>query len=186
MPTRDQRFNDILRRLEQRKQAELRAPQEQLLGATLDELNAADQLEKLKRRPPASLTAYGPKTFSSRSGAIWVGSLLWHKPKGYGHYQSLGILGIWACVQGSDTEIILGEKSLAFSAPIFNPESYYHHIKRRFDLYYPLETAPPADPLYRVRYHSEQRLLIRSALEQQLAIWRNQPHLNPPPDVSWG
>jgi hypothetical protein len=183
MPTRDERFNDILRRLEQRKQADLRAPQEHLLGVTLDDLNAAGQLEKLKRRPPAGINAFGPKTFSSRSGAIWVGSLLWHKPKGYGHYLTLGLLGIWACVQGNETAIILGEKSLAFSAPIFNPESYYHHIKRRFDLYYPLETAPPEVSLYRVVYDPEQRLSIRSTLEQHLTAWRAQPHLNQSPDM---
>lgn len=195
MPTDDdpnRRYQDILRRIEQRKRQQASAPKQSALAAALDSLNAAGLLTAIKRRPPAGLSVYGPQTFNGLNMALdsllavhdqeslgpfhWTGSVLWHKPKGYFHYQQLGLLGVWALESGDGIAIIVAEKSLDFNIPLFNPESYYHHIKRRFDLFYSGDASPPpqaASDLLRLRYDPAQRLAQRVTLETTLRAWVN-------------
>ena len=132
------------------------------------------------------MSAYGPKTFS---GSVtvpqigdtnipeqWLGSVMWHKPKGYGYYLTLRLLGIWAVGNFNNTRLIIGEKRLTFNAPIFNPESYYHHIKRKFDIFYTGNASPPLDEkqgglLYDAAYNEAERLKTREALRAVLRDW---------------
>lgn len=101
---------------------------------------------------------------------------MWHKPKGYQYYQTLNLLGVWALGSGRDTRIVIGEKVLQFNAPVFNPESYYHHIKRKFDLHYSGNASPPVNAeagslIHDVIYNEAQRLEMRKALENALRSW---------------
>ncbi len=174
-----------MRRIEQRKRQESSAPIQSLLSMALDGLNAAGLLAAIKRRPPNDMSAYGPKTFSGSTAPIientpvpeqWVGTVMWHKPKGYEHYQTLRLLGIWALGVGSSTRLIIGEKRLTYNAAIFNPESYYHHIKRKFDIYYAGNATPPQQEiegsiLYDMVYEEAERLQTRTVLRDVLRIW---------------
>ena len=189
MPADDDRaarYAEILKRIEQRKHQQTRVPTQSLLSAALDGLNAAGLLTAIKRRPPANMSAYGPKTFS---GSVvppkvgdtiipdqWVGSVVWYKPKGYTYYRTLRLLGIWAIGNGSNVRIVIGEKRLTFNAPVFNPESYYHHIKRKFDIFYEGNASPPLHKnegglLYDTIYDESQRLKTRANLESILRAW---------------
>ncbi|MEZ4671894.1 MAG: hypothetical protein R3E39_28655 [Anaerolineae bacterium] len=190
----ERRYQDILRRIEQHKQQQASAPKQSVLAAVLDSLNAAGLLSAIKRRPPAGLSAYGPKSFTGLVATLesllavdeqdslgpfhWTGVVLWHKPKGYHHYQTMGLLGIWARETQSGIAVLVGEKALTFNAPVFNPESYYHHIKRRFDLFYEGDASPPdaAHTLLDVRYDPADRLAQREALEATLRRWVSAHH----------
>ena len=149
------------------------------------------------------MSAYGPKTFSGSAAPItdttpipeqWLGTVMWHKPKGYQYYQTLRLLGIWALGTGSSIRLVIGEKQLTYSAAIFNPESYYYHIKRKFDIFYTGNASPPLQEsegsiLYDAIYDETQRLKTRSALEAVLRSWvtdykadeSDNPHPSPPP-----
>ena len=177
---RDARYAEILRKIAQRKQQATSAPILSILSTALDALNAAGLLAAIKRRPPKGLSAYGPKTFTGSlpaAGGIaeqWVSSVMWYKPKGYQYYETLDLLGIWALGSGRTARIIIGEKRLMFNAPVFNPESYYHHIKRKFDLHYAGNASPPVEAgnlLYVATYDESQRLTARSTLESTLRNW---------------
>ena len=173
-----------MKRIELKKQEQSAAPVQSLLAIALDGLNAAGLLTSIKRKPPPDMSAYGPKTFN---GSVtlpkfgdttipeqWVGSVMWHKPKGYGYYRTLRLLGIWALGKGNTTRIVIGEKRLIFSAPIFNPESYYHHIKRKFDIFYDGNASPPLHEgglLYDAQYNEADRLATRSTLRSVLRAW---------------
>lgn len=173
-----------MKRIEQRKRQESSAPIQSLLSMALDGLNAAGLLAAIKRRPPPDMSAYGPKTFSGSIGKPvhaplpeqWVGTVMWHKPKGYQYYRTLRLLGIWALGVGSSTRLVIGEKRLTYNAAIFNPESYYHHIKRKFDIYYTGNASPPLQEnegniLYDAIYNEAQRLQTRSVLGDVLRVW---------------
>lgn len=190
----ERRYQDILRRIEQRKQQQASALKQSVLAAVLDSLNAAGLLSAIKRRPPAGLSAYGPKSFTGLVTTLesllaadehdslgpfhWTGVVLWHKPKGYYHYQTLGLLGIWARETQTGIGVLIAEKTLTFNAPVFNPESYYHHLKRRFDLFYEGDASPPdaAHTLLNVRYDAAKRLEQREALEAALRTWVSSHH----------
>jgi len=179
------RYAEIIKRIEQRKHQQSSAPIQSLLAAALDGLNAAGLLTAIKRRPPADMSAYGPKTYSGSFAAAitetanpeqWVGSVMWHKPKGYQYYQTLRLLGVWAIGDGSKIRIVIGEKRLTFSAAVFNPESYYHHIKRKFDIYYTGNGSPPRTEaegvvLYDAVYDEAERLKTRSTLSNVVREW---------------
>ncbi len=169
----DSRYDAILRRIEQRKREEANAPQQDSLATLLDHVNAWGFLEDLKKSRPKQFNCYGPKSFRGYIPASWVGGLVWCKPKGYYHYETLTLLGIWAYEVEDVAHITLGAKMLPFNAPVFNPESYYHHIKRRFDLYYEDDGSPPPDSarLYTANYDSSKRLEIREAIQNEVARW---------------
>ena len=200
---RNARYAEILKRIEQRKQKETSAPIQSLLSVALDGLNAAGLLAAIKRRPPKDMSAYGPKTFSGSTAPItdatpipeqWVGTVMWHKPKGYQYYQTLRLLGIWALGAGSSTRLVIGEKRLTYNAALFNPESYYYHIKRKYDIYYSGNANPPLHEsegsiLYDAIYDETKRLQTRAVLQDVLRGWvtaykpdeDNNPHPSPPP-----
>ncbi|MBZ0278370.1 MAG: hypothetical protein K8I60_19645 [Anaerolineae bacterium] len=174
----DARYQEILRRIAAQKQQQALAPTRALLTSTLDSLNAASLLTEVRRKAIA-LSVCGPATFQgtqpddSGTARLWLASAIWHKPAGYGGYQTLGLIGIWALQNAEGLEILLGEKALTYNSPIFNPESYYYHIRRRFDLYYEGDARPPeSDGIrYRTPYAAERRLTIRAELAAALRTW---------------
>jgi len=168
--TSDSRYDDILRRIAQRQREEANAPQQEDLAAILDSVNAWGFLEDLKKSPLKQINCYGPKSFRGYIPASWVGVVIWCKPKGYYHYETLTLLGIWA---HGEAQVTLGTKALPFAAPIFNPESYYRHLKKRFDVYYQGDGSPPPENswLYTVHYDASRRLAIRAEIQAQLARW---------------
>lgn len=186
------RYAEILRRIEQKRAKEAFTPKKDALSEVLDDVNAVGVLADVKRRPPNGLRCYGPKIFQSRvsplsvqarlsPGLIWLGAVMWYKPSGYSNYEQLGLLGVWSVGRADGHDVVVGTRTLQFSAPVFNPESYYHHIKQKFDVYYSGEASPPtADQTtdesnaiwYRAHYESDNRLLIRQAIEQALKQWR--------------
>lgn len=175
------RYEDILRRIQQKQAEEASQPKQDVLTAALDGLDAMGFLDKVKRRPPEGETAFGPKVFRGHAALsqaddkqYWCGVLVWHKPKGYGQYQTLGLLGIWAVEVGKAVEIIVGTKTLTFSAPIYNPESYQLQMKRNFKTYYDGEASPPEanERLFHAPYEPGNRLKMRDTLEQVISQWR--------------
>jgi hypothetical protein len=178
----DSRYEDILRRIQQRKAQEAVQPRQDALAAVLDEVNALGVLEEVKKRPPVPLSCFGPKVFhktwslSTSQDAYWLGAILWHKPRGYGQYQTLGLLGIWVVEAEEGVTLVVGTGQLAYTAPIFNAESYYHHLRRGFSLYYAGSPSPPAQGsgrLYETLYRSGERLAIRAAVESAVHNWRD-------------
>lgn len=186
------RYAEILRRIAQRQAKEASLPKKDALSQVLDAINAVGFLADAKRRPPKGVRCYGPKVFQSKisplsvqvrlsPSVLWMGAVIWHKPGGYFHYERLGLLGVWAVGAAEGHDVVVGTRSLPFTAPVFNPESYYHHIKRKFDIYYSAEASPPNGEspahegdtvLYRAHYEESRRLLIREAIEKTLAQWR--------------
>ncbi|MCB9454014.1 MAG: hypothetical protein H6672_21480 [Anaerolineaceae bacterium] len=174
----DTRYEAILRKIAAKKQEEALAPARALLVAVLDGLNAAGFLTKIGRQVVGH-SVYGPATFQgvlpgdSGVGQLWLAAIIWHKPQGYGQVETLGLLGIWALTTADGIEVRVGEKMLPFSAPVFNAESYYHHIRRRFDLYYDGDASPPgeAGTLYATAYTGVRRLTIRAEIQAALRAW---------------
>ena len=193
----DSRYEEILRRIQERKAQAAVQPKQDTLAETLNAVNALGVLETVKKKPPAALNAYGPKVFRKTlkarlqalsesvdagvQGSYWMGAVLWHKPKGYGHYEILSLLGIWAVEEADAVRLIVGTRQLAFNAPVFNPESYFHHIRRGFTMYYPGEASPPTDQpddtlLYENPYQADERLRLRSEIEAAVQRWREGQH----------
>lgn len=174
----DARYEEILRRIAAKKQEEALAPIRAMLAAVLDGLNAAGFLVKAGRKA-AGRAVFGPETFQgvlagdSGAGWLWLAVAIWHKPQGYGQVETLGLLGIWALQKADGAGVLLGEKSLPYKAAVFNPESYHHHIRRRFDLFYDGDASPPVDDgiRYTTAYTAARRLTIRAEIQAALDEW---------------
>ncbi len=144
------------------------------LGQALDALNAWGYLEDCVERNPAGINCYGPGVFRGLLPFSWVGVCLWYKPRGYHHYSLLSIVGIWAFrSDGQTITAALGQKSLPYRLPIFNPEAYHYRIQHEFKTSYQDNGAPPAASLcdYTTVYQPEKRLEIRAELQQRLVTW---------------
>jgi hypothetical protein len=176
MPSsRDSRYEEIRRRIAQRGRDSAHPAQPAPLADALDALNALGFLEDLARQRLSQINLYGPSVFQSKLNADlpWMGAVVWYKPRGYYHFQTLTLLGIWAYPAGDALQITLGVKTLDFAGPIFNPESLYHHLKHGFDLYYTGDASPPpeAGRCYTALYDLDERLGQRTRLQAELARW---------------
>jgi len=171
------RYAEILRRIEGRRQQQGNFARQADLSAILDGLNALGFLDDIRKKNPRTVSLYGPKAMRGQIGdengtRQWVGALVWYKPRGYHHYHTLTLLGIWAIEAEDGVEIVIGTKTLEFDAPIFNPESYYRHITRSFDLYYRGDGSPlPEQQLYAIRYNAGERLALRETIYSTLVTW---------------
>lgn len=121
----------------------------------LDDINAFGAVEWLVDNPPADWLVYGPKPL--RSAVV-----VWMRPTGYYNYRTLTLFGVWL----ADGVISVGVHQLPFSAAHFNPESYFHHIRRDFRVHYGDVPNPPDEPLYQIRYDPAQRLTIRREIQK--------------------
>jgi hypothetical protein len=172
----DERYDEIMRRIAQRQQRAQAEPAQMALADVLDALNAAGLLADVARKR-LPILCYGPRLFRgvqpAETGArVWAGAVLWHRPRGYYGYKTLSLLGIWA-LAGAAPLVALAAKTLLYSAPVYNPESYQFQIKRRFDLHYEGDASPPVPALWRfsLSYDAAQRLAQRAALAEAVAAW---------------
>ena len=171
------RYEEILRRIESRRQPNAKTPQQMKLAGILDGLNALGFLEDTRKKRLSTISIYGPKAMRGQlqdgdSTRQWAAALIWYKPRGYHHYRTLTLLGIWALDAEDDAHLLIATKTLDFDSPVFNPESYHREIKRGFDLYYRGDAAPPAeDHLWNMVYLADKRLALREAIQSTLAQW---------------
>lgn len=136
-------------------------------GAILAGLNALQVLDEQAPSYLREVLHYGPASFAK---AGWAAALVWSRKKGYQHYATLTLYGVWVVQQGEHNDIQLGHKTLHYSAPIYNPESYFSLIRQDFRTYYGDDgSPPPTEQLhYHVRYDPTQRLALRATLEAEI------------------
>ncbi|MFW5691477.1 MAG: hypothetical protein ACOCXZ_03145 [Chloroflexota bacterium] len=158
-----------------------RTPGQVRLLRTLDALDAPGVLDAVVARPPEGLLVYGPLDFAGAADAVeWAGVVVWYRPPGYHNYHTLGLLGVWAQADAAST-VCVGTRTLRFSAAHYNPESYFHHLKRSFVPYYGAHSAPPAAAaatdaiLWQAAYTDDIRLSLRESIERVIAIWYHNP-----------
>jgi hypothetical protein len=142
------------------------------LGDALDALGAWGSLEALTERRLAGALTYGPAVLRGYLPRTWAGVLLWHRPRGYYGWKTLGLLGIWALRHDDEAiEIVAGEKALIYSLPHYSPESYHYRIQREFKTFYADDGAPPATADLSERFDPAARLALRRAIASYLAAW---------------
>lgn len=137
----------------------------------LDGLNAADVLAAKQQSAAAGWLCFGPKAVHR---AVYSAVMIWLRPVGYYHYRTLTLLGVW---MQQDRQLVIGTRTLAYTAAVYNPESYFKHIQRDFEIYYGRDLAPPSEALLRAAYQPAERLKLRQALQAQIESWQ-------PPDQS--
>jgi hypothetical protein len=133
----------------------------------LDDLNSLDALSAVVRQVPGGHLAFGPQVID---GADYVAVVIWWRRAGHPHYKTLTLGGVWACLPD---RVIVGQRQLKFQADHYNPESYFHHIRRTFAIHYGPHAPPPAvdDRLMDIRYDAAQRLTYRRDLTDLMRIW---------------
>lgn len=168
----DDRYNEILRRIQQRQQQAAGGPHQDVLSGVMDSLNALGFLEDYHWRHRQGIVCFGPKSFRGLGPPIWVCAALWFKSSNYYEHETLGLLGIWA-ISGEPVTVAVGVKTLPFQAPYYSPEAVYHSLKRGFETYYAGDATPPpeADWRYHAAYDPARRLMIRRELEAVLEAW---------------
>jgi hypothetical protein len=147
------------------------------LGSTLDALNAWGYLEEWKDAKLKQVNCFGPDVFRGYLPTAWAGVILWSKRRGYYHYSTLYMVGIWAIrAEENAIDVVIGTKEAAYNQPFFNAEAYYYRIQREFKTLYQDNGAPPAEDrhLYKARYEPTQRLEARQVIEKTLKTWANQ------------
>ncbi len=166
------------RRLKSQKYVQPPAPQfHDVPGQALDALNAWGYLEDCKELNPARIQCFGPGVFRGYLPMTWAGVCLWYKARGYYHYGTLYLLGIWA-MQARDEAITiaLGIRELTYRLPHYNAEAYYFRIQREFKTFYGDSGTPPPESacFYNASYDPAQRLNIRRELQEALADWTQE------------
>lgn len=168
----DDRYDEIMRRLNQRREEAAGGPHHEILSAALDDVNAIGFLEDYHWRHHEGIVAFGPKAFRGLGPPLWVCAALWYKSSNFYDYRTLHLLGVWA-ISGDPITIAVGVKALDYYPPLYVPESVYHHLKRGFDVHYAGDATPPPpdDWRYSTAYDRAQRLNIRRQLNAVLEEW---------------
>lgn len=156
------------RRRKKKPQGPTPTPVQKDMQRVLDTLNAFGFLDDARQKAPDAILCFGPKDVFDGN---WSGVVVWFRPRGYHGYKTLTVLGIWASAQMNTVSVVMGTHTLTFTAPFYNPEAYFHHIRRGFDLYYGDDVSPPDGPhqLYATDFVQSRRLEIRDAIETILA-----------------
>lgn len=133
------------------------------LVTLLSGLNVTEALEAGAPRYLHRYLHYGPALFS---GEKWAGLLIWFREQGYHTYQELNLFGVWVVRQETQTRLLVGERHLRYSAPVYNPESYHHIIRQSFKAYYNDDGHPPqgASIFYQALYDPARRLALRQEI----------------------
>ena len=176
----DRRLRDLKQRVKQRVPPDPQVNLKDDLGKVLDDLNAWGFLDDQQQAQHRSILCFGPGVFRGYLPMAWVGVVLWHKPRGYYFYDTLGLLGIWALRAEPDgIEVVLGTRELTYVLPFFNAESYYYRIKREFRTFYNDIGSPPARDACRLAtcYEPARRLDIRRQIEDELIAWAAEQHM---------
>ncbi len=184
------RYRDLKHTINRRTQRPQPAPTpaDDVLGAALDSVNAWGFLEVWAHEELRQINCFGPGVYRGFLPTPWAGALLWYKRRGYYHYSTLHMVGVWAC-QGADDEaavdLLVGTKAIPYGVPFFNPEAYYRYLQTGFQMYYKDNGGPPpaARRLYSARYDPARRLAIRQAIEDTLAGWAAAHNRSPNDDL---
>lgn len=146
------------------------------LGHVLDDLNAWGFLEEQQQSSPRAISCFGPGVFRGYLPVAWVGVVVWHKPRGYYFYDTLGLIGIWSLRADDGIDVVVGRRNLTYNLPFFNAESYYRLIQKEFRTFYKDSGSPPSEAgrTYTMRYDPAQRLDIRREIEAELQRWATE------------
>ena len=159
--------DDLLNEILQRRKANQLSQQTDPLARILDDLNAMDALDGLRRR---ATLCYGPKVIKSPLPSLGV--VIWQRPSGYYGYKTLKLVGLWVYSRGEGEAkkaiVCIGKKQLKFSAPFYDADAYHKLIRDAYDLYYQDDNQPPAQPSYSVTYDVEQRLELRGMIAHEV------------------
>ncbi len=184
------RYRDLKQRISrhtQRPRPPL-TPDDDTLGAALDAVNAWGFLEVWAHEELRQVNCFGPGVYRGFLPTPWAGVMLWYKRRGYYHYSTLYLVGVWACRSADDdaaVDIVVGTKAIPYGVPYFNPEAYYRRLQTSFQMYYKDNGGPPPPErcLLRVRYAPPRRLDIRQAIEDALAGWAEAHNRAPAADL---
>lgn len=184
------RYRDLKQKISRhtRRPAPPQASGEDTLGSVLDEVNAWGFLEVWAHEELRQINCFGPGVFRGFLPTPWAGVLLWYKRRGYYHYGTLHLVGVWACQDADDenvVDIVVGTKAIPYGIPYFNPEAYYRRLQTSFQTYYKDNGGPPPAErrLYSARYDPASRLAIRQAVEDTLADWAEMHNQSPTADL---
>ncbi len=158
--------DDLLNEIMARRRAKQLAPQQDVLARVLDDLNAVDTLDALRRR---NKLTYGPQVLRGAT----MGVVVWRRAAGYYGYKTLSLIGVWAVLRDDAANavpyVIVGKKLLAFSAPFYDADAYHKLIRKNYDLYYHDDGTPPVKPSLAVHYAADERLDLRAPVARELA-----------------
>jgi hypothetical protein len=170
----DSRYEEIMRRIEQRKREEQSAPIFDDLARMLDNLSAFATFEDARRRTPREVLMFGPKAVRGYGPPMWVGVVVWYRPGGYYRYRVCNLLGLWALREDktTSTRIIVGKKTLKYAQQVYNPESYFKQMQQGFELYYGDNGSPPLakDWVYSAEYRPLERLKLMAEIKDALEV----------------
>ena len=172
MSDNDARYQDILRRIAQRKNKP--PPPTSDLEQILDALNTLDVMRDAYRRQTTDFLCYGPRSFKQDN---WASVVIWYRQKGYHGYQTLYLFGIWIVRANQQYEVIIGRRDLSYAAPVYVAEAYHQLIRKGFKVYYDDSGTPPTESdtrHYRVIYDPTKRLAIRQEVEHYVQSWARE------------
>lgn len=177
MPQDDnqRRYDDILKRIAERKTTEKNQPEQKQKSAydlILDSLNAYDQMATLPHHTYKHILCYGPQVIRKPT---WSGVVVWYRNKGYYGYQILHLLGIWAHQHHTNIELAIGIRDLPYRASIYSAEGYHASIRNGFKLFYEDDGHPPEERnaiLLQTIYQQKERLALRQTLINSLLQWQ--------------
>jgi len=163
--TGDERYAEIMRRMQARKAKRAAATVQTGLAAVLDQLNAWDVLAQAAGRAPRGMSAWGPKTVK-RADSVRV--VIWYKAGGYYGYKQLILLGAWSL---DKARLVVGVKMLPYAQQTYNPESYHKIIRKDYAAYYKDDGLPPVEPLLDFTYAAADRLAQRARLAEVIGAY---------------
>lgn len=177
---KQRRYEEIMRKIAGRqpfnaRTARTRADQNQNPpDRALDLLNAYDSFSGLTQVTYPRILCHGPKALRAKA---WSAVVVWHRPKGYHGYQKLTLFGVWAHTIEETLYVSIGQRELAYRAPIFDAGVYRVAIENGFRLYYEDAGGPPGagdQVLYQAPFDKKERLAQRRTLSDMLATWQSQ------------
>lgn len=156
------------------------------LTQTLDSLNAWGALEDTQACKLLRHLCFGPKAFKGVLPAPWVGVLIWRRERGYYGYRTLHLLGVWALAESKGVRVVVGTKTLKYSAPFYDAEAYHALIQRGFETYYKDKGSPPPVESQRfcVLYDPAERLARREQLRRAVERWAEEGDENDESNLS--
>jgi len=129
-------------------------------------LNVLQSLEEAAHQYVRELLWNGPGSYT---GKEWASVVIWLREKGYYNYKELTLFGVWAVKESDGEALLVGTRKLAYSAPIYNSESYQRLIKRDFTAYYGEGQPPEADDvIHRATWAVDRRLALRQEIRDVL------------------